>query len=447
MSPKITIVIPIYNGTKYIKRCLESVLQQSFIQFEVLCIDDGSTDFSYKIVNSFIKDDKRVRLIRNKANMGLSYTKNLGISKAHGEYIGFVDCDDTIQPDMFEKLYDTIVNSNTDISLCNFNYLDQSGLITHQNLRLKADYNKEDIFRLNLENYISSSSCIMLVKRSLFIKNKITFPVNRFYEDSATSYKIFYFAKSISINQEPLYNYFNNQGSITNNIKAKNNQDILLNIEEFKEFLIKEGILDKYKQSFYIRVQSFINYQLKKIQKAHLKPNYKLNLLADLFNKISNSHTLEFKHYSIHLVWLHLAFTSLDKGLFSELLLKIPNYLSLITTPELCKYIELMQQSLGLSAITLNKLEKAKVTEVYIYGAGEIAEKIIPEIEKIGIKIQGIFDSNMEKDQILMGYSIEPFNIKRDLRNIVVASESSAYEITKSLYKKNSIYQVFNFYQ
>src|SRR5580698_9685158 len=100
-NPKVTVLMPVYNGEKYIKEALESILQQTFIDFEFLIINDGSTDNSVSIIKSF--NDNRIRLIHNEKNSGLVYSLNKGIGLSNGEYIARMDCDDVSIPERLEK--------------------------------------------------------------------------------------------------------------------------------------------------------------------------------------------------------------------------------------------------------------------------------------------------------------------------------------------------------
>ena len=100
---KVSVIVPVYNAEKYIKRCLDSILAQSYRYFEVLLIDDGSTDNSGKICDEYALNDNRIRVI-HKENSGVSATRNIGITEAKGDYIAFVDSDDYIRSDMFEKM-------------------------------------------------------------------------------------------------------------------------------------------------------------------------------------------------------------------------------------------------------------------------------------------------------------------------------------------------------
>ena len=119
MKGKVSIIVPVYNTEKYIRKCIESILRQTYRKFELIIIDDGSTDSSLSIINEFL--DERIKII-SKKNEGVSATRNLGLDVASGEYILFIDSDDWIEQDMLEVLINNTVKTGADISCCQSNY-------------------------------------------------------------------------------------------------------------------------------------------------------------------------------------------------------------------------------------------------------------------------------------------------------------------------------------
>ncbi|WP_281815655.1 glycosyltransferase family 2 protein [Brachyspira pilosicoli] len=112
---KVSVIIPVYNVEEYLKECLDSVINQTLKEIEIICIDDCSTDSSYSILEEYAKKDSRIVLIKNKENMGVGYNRNIGIKEAKGEYIGFIDSDDYISEDYYENLYNTAKKYNSDV--------------------------------------------------------------------------------------------------------------------------------------------------------------------------------------------------------------------------------------------------------------------------------------------------------------------------------------------
>ena len=117
--PLISIIIPVYNAESYIRRCLESVLSQTYKEIQVILVNDGSTDDTLSILEEYSRSDSRIQLI-NKDNSGVSKTRNIGIDISDGEYIGFVDADDYLEPEMYEKLYNAIKKTAADVACCGY---------------------------------------------------------------------------------------------------------------------------------------------------------------------------------------------------------------------------------------------------------------------------------------------------------------------------------------
>ena len=124
---KISIAIPVYNTEKYLERCIYSILNQTYKNLEVICVDDGSTDLSGKILDRLSQEDSRLKILHKK-NEGVSIARNLALLEAKGEYIGFIDSDDYVAPDYYEKLIDVLDNTTVDIVTCNY-FFDYSGSI------------------------------------------------------------------------------------------------------------------------------------------------------------------------------------------------------------------------------------------------------------------------------------------------------------------------------
>ena len=147
---KLSIIIPVFNGEKFIKRCVDSVLNQSMYIDEIIIINDNSTDGTIEILEKNYSNLVNIKIINLKKNHGVSYCRNLGIEKSSGEYIGFVDSDDYVEVNMFEKMYNNAKDNNLDICICNFVEVNQQN-------RIKSKYkNNEEILERDksLEKYL-----------------------------------------------------------------------------------------------------------------------------------------------------------------------------------------------------------------------------------------------------------------------------------------------------
>lgn len=219
---KISVIIPVYNVEKYLKACIQSVLNQTYKQIEVILVDDGSTDRSGTICDSYAAMDKRV-VVHHKENGGLSSARNMGIKLSSGKYISFIDSDDYVAPDYVELLFKSITDTNTKISLCDYKKVDECleliGLdykIDTQNQAIILN-NKDSILNVYYPIYhgVDFVSVAKLYDRALFEDNNIDFPEGKVHEDAFTTYKLFYASDSISYLDKEMYFYRMREGSIT----------------------------------------------------------------------------------------------------------------------------------------------------------------------------------------------------------------------------------------
>ena len=214
---KISVIIPIYNCEKYIARCIESVLKQKYSNFELILIDDGSLDNSYNICNNYKNKDERIILYKQE-NHGVSFTRNMGITKATGDYIMFLDADDYIEEITLEKCVKFIEDYNADIVKFNFIKEFSKTSIKNKNLverdiLLKKPYKEiiENIF--DNDNYCSSCECMIrteIAKTSKFNEEILVGEDFMYFIDVLTK------SQNIYISNENLYHYVVNQNSVTN---------------------------------------------------------------------------------------------------------------------------------------------------------------------------------------------------------------------------------------
>lgn len=228
---QISIVVPIYKVENYICRCVESLLNQTFKDIEVILVDDGSPDNCGKICDDYAEKDKRIKVIHKK-NGGLSSARNAGIKAAEGQYIGFVDSDDFVAEDMYELLYKNIEKYSADVSICGLFDCYVGKNITQYNGDAELlVLTREEALRLVLESKkLSVSAVNKLYKKSLF--ENIKFPVGKLYEDAFTIPKVFSLAEKVVCTSEPKYYYVHREDSITTSVFKENDFDIVKAYEE-----------------------------------------------------------------------------------------------------------------------------------------------------------------------------------------------------------------------
>lgn len=227
----ISIIVPVYNVEKYLKKCVDSIVNQTYKNLEIILVDDGATDNSGKICDELVELDNRIK-VYHKKNGGLSDARNYGVERATGDYIGFVDSDDYIDAEMYERLYEAIKKENVDVAECNLKivYPEKTDLFTDQ--KYYQICNKQEYLEeyLKIEK-IFGSACVRLTKAD--IARKLKFPVGKLYEDTYYAYDLIGIVDKYVIVDNPYYNYLMRENSITN---AKFNPRIFDLIEIVEKF-------------------------------------------------------------------------------------------------------------------------------------------------------------------------------------------------------------------
>lgn len=297
--PKISIIVPVYNVEEYLEICIDSILNQTFKDFELILVNDGSTDNSLKICKYYENIDNRIYII-DKKNGGLSSARNAGLDIAKGEYIGFVDSDDYIHPQMYELLYNQIIKNKADISMCDFKKVSEfnkkelsaKGIL---NNKIEILDNKESLFKLGEKDSVTYIvSWNKLYNKGLF-KN-IRFKEGIIHEDEYIIHRLLYQAKNLVYIKGRLYFYLQREGSIMNRKTNINSTDYLLACSDRVRFFYEKDLIqlkDKW-QMFYLW-KLFTDYH-------ELRENYngnkKLEIIRKDFTKLLKI-LLKDKKYSI----------------------------------------------------------------------------------------------------------------------------------------------------
>lgn len=235
---KISIIIPVYNVEKYIERCIDSVLNQTLKDIEIILVDDGSPDNSGIICDNYAKKDNRIKVIHKK-NAGLGYARNSGIEIAKGEFVGFVDSDDYVETTMFEKLYNKAFQENADTCLCNIK-------------NISGTYRDEEVIKEILPRLIGGNDCIgMSVWKGIYSKklidnNSIRFVSEREFisEDIMFDLNYYRYSKCVSIINEKLYYYTVNTSSLSRKYKEDRFDMCSKLYDEEKKILKEMNIYD-----------------------------------------------------------------------------------------------------------------------------------------------------------------------------------------------------------
>lgn len=213
MKQLISVIIPVYQVEKYLDRCIESVVNQTYQKLEIILVDDGSTDNCPAICDAWAKKDSRIKVL-HKENGGLSDARNVGMSIATGELMGFVDSDDWIAPNMYQYLYDLMVKDNSDIAACGIKMVWEDK--TSSQILTKSGccvLNREEAMRAIIEeSWLKQPVWYKLYKTTLI--RDIHFPVGKYHEDVFWSYQAIARTERVSVSDHVGYFYVQRSGSI-----------------------------------------------------------------------------------------------------------------------------------------------------------------------------------------------------------------------------------------
>ena len=258
---KVSVIVPVYNVEKYIDKCINSLVNQTLKDIEIIIVNDGSPDNSEEIIKKYLKKYQNIKYLKKK-NGGMSSARNYGLKYASGEYIGFVDSDDYVSFDMYEKMYNKAKNDDLDMVVCDINYV-------YPNHTMRVDCgikdDKSSIQDLFINNYPAVWNKIF--KKSIFDDNNLEFKTGVWFEDVEFIYRILAYVKKFGVIHETFNQYVQREGSITHTVSLKI-YDYIDNMNGIIEFYKKRKIYENYKKVLeYVYVRylyaTFINGCLK----------------------------------------------------------------------------------------------------------------------------------------------------------------------------------------
>ena len=280
---KVSVIVPVYNTEKYLKKCIDSLLNQNFEDYEIIVINDLSPGNAEEIIKSY--NDKKIVYIKNKTNKGIGYNRNLGIKKAKGEYVCFIDSDDYVKEDFISKMYNYSKENNLDLCVCDYVNVDEEGN------KLK-EFNLSDFCITNYEENnkilceINLAPWNKLYKKDMLVKNKIEFSETLKYEDlSFVALSIKNSKKIGKINEQ--LNYY----TIHNNSETTTRDKRVFDI--FKQLDI---VRDEYKSGKYLdelTVSVLLNYTIQ--QRYQIDKDTQSKFIDDAF-KYLNDNNIDYKH-------------------------------------------------------------------------------------------------------------------------------------------------------
>jgi glycosyltransferase involved in cell wall biosynthesis len=245
--PKATVIVPVYNVEAYLEKCVDSILAQTEPDFELLLVDDGSTDNSGALCDKLAQKDSRIQVIHQK-NQGLGGARNTGIKAASGDWVLLVDSDDWIEPELLEKTLEAGLREEADLVMFGFRSVDEQGntlqtfvedVPTDQGLTLK---DHPDLL------LTAPSAWRRLYRRELLVRTGILYPPRVWYEDIRTTPKLLAAADRVVFLSYVGYDYLSRTGSITKNQNADRNQEILWAFDDLLPYFQEQGLFERYRQ-------------------------------------------------------------------------------------------------------------------------------------------------------------------------------------------------------
>lgn len=249
-NPLVSIIVPAYNVAPYLDRCMDSLVTQDLAEIEIILIDDGSTDDTPRMCDEWGAKDERIRVV-HQSNAGLAETRNRGVALATAPFIGFVDSDDWIEPDMYMRLCAAQKAHDADIVVCNVHMdfvEDASSALMHR--KPLTDTSKRTTFaKVMLEKGLDCYSWNKLYRRSLF--EGVRYPSGRWMEDHATTYKLYHKADRTVYLDIPLYHYIRHSASFTMTPSVAKERDYFAAVSERKAFGLSSDLMTPMQKAFF----------------------------------------------------------------------------------------------------------------------------------------------------------------------------------------------------
>lgn len=277
-TPSISVIVPVYKCEQYIESCVDSILNQTFTDFEIILVDDGSPDNSGKICDQLAEKHKKI-VVLHQENQGQAAARNNGVKIARGEWLHFVDCDDHIHPKMLEALYNTVTENDVKLAMCSA--LQDVSLPEdfncHKNFHFETfQMNEDNILKLcKNEKYYYWVVWGKLIHKSIYEKHPLT--EGRIYEDNAIVCKWLYEAKKVALTHTPLYFYYVNTSSTTKKEFTKKHLDVLWAFKEQIDFFnsINFKKMTEHLATYYFEISANMHYRAKTENAKELIPYIK----------------------------------------------------------------------------------------------------------------------------------------------------------------------------
>lgn len=303
---QISIIVPVYNIDKYINKCIDSILNQSFVNFELILVDDGSTDDSGLICDKYANEDSRIRVI-HKENGGLSSARNAGLDIAKGKYIGFVDSDDYIDKNMYKYLFEVITRDNSELAICNYRevYEDSINIGEKNKINIPSSeiYNKYEILN---KLYTHESGQIVVAWNKLYRKelfDEERYPIGRIHEDEFLIHRILYKCNKISYINDDLYYYLQRENSIMKESFSIRKIDVIDALKDRMDFFRKNNEVELLKKSETTYIAIFLSIYVKAYKQFNNVDNELRNIKSGFNENIIHLLKNPYNNWKAKILW------------------------------------------------------------------------------------------------------------------------------------------------
>lgn len=436
--PEISVVVPVFNAENSIEKCALSILNQTFSDFEIIFVNDGSTDNSAFVLERLRLMDERVKIVHQE-NKGTGEARNTGVMHAEGDFICFVDSDDTAEPQMLLDLF-YAASDGTDIVVCDFNEVAENGNIRQHRYTGNTDF--FGYFTAIISFQSASAVWAKLYRKRLFDNKACLFPLNlRNNEDNATLFKLLFFGRNIRFVPKQLYNWKRGLDSKSRNINALRLKETIAVLRLRKIFLQENDLFEDYLDAYY----SGVLYTLT-LRKTHIlrfvQPDKQQQFMQSMYecvlaDALLNKSELAFFRTTHPIDYWRFVFLSLD-AIAAHLTAAYQQYFDPADWEHALKCVQgdALPEIRSLSY----HLEAFAKQPVYIYGMGQswhdLQAVITYKLNILGFIDRSFKDKNFEhKHDIDTALQlIQPHTV------IVIASVDQAQNIVTQL-KKNPLYQ------
>lgn len=254
----VSVIVPVYNVEGYLSECLDSLLNQTLPDVEIICVNDGSTDRSGEILNDYARKNSNIVLI-NQPNQGQSAARNNAVTRAKGKYITFVDSDDFVDSNMLQKMFQVAEDNDCPLVICDclLYWTNKTAKFNStEKFREGVIYDKSYIYKSYLDVSINTIACCKLYKREIWLDNKIMFPTGQIYEDILLSFQVVHYYGKAMFVKDSFYKYRMRDGSSVSTPSPKKVQELvnaIVNVNDFvKCFVEPFPELNKYLMCFNI---------------------------------------------------------------------------------------------------------------------------------------------------------------------------------------------------